>query len=94
MYEIKIQSAQNGYICTHQNGVVTVYQSFDDVLEYLLLMFEGKCKEFTGESFGRVVVERAESALTQDAADYKRARAVLQGKGIDAVEDARKLRGG
>ena len=31
---------------------------------------------------------------TQDAADYRRARGVLQGKGIDAVEDVRKLRGG
>jgi len=35
-----------------------------------------------------------ERQLTQRAADYKKARGVLQGKGIDAVEDVRKLRGG
>jgi hypothetical protein len=31
---------------------------------------------------------------TKDAADYRKARGILQGKGIDAVEDIRKLRGG
>ena len=39
----------------------------------------------------RVVTKRH---LTQDAADYRKARGVLQGSGIDAVADVRKLRGG
>lgn len=36
----------------------------------------------------------AKSRLTMRAADFRRARGVLQGKGIDPVEDVRKLRGG
>lgn len=69
MQKVEIQSVSNGYICKKADGWVTVYRSFDEVLEYLLLIFEGKSKEFSGESWGRVVTEKLEGALTPDAAD-------------------------
>ena len=55
--DVSIQKAHNGYILTIDH-IPEVYYTIDDVFSRLLLYFEGRCKDFTGDQQGSVVIER------------------------------------
>jgi len=56
MYEI--EKVSNGYLITNKWNCRFIYQTLEEVFEALLLHFEGRASTFSGESYGRVVIER------------------------------------
>jgi len=58
MHKIEIGKIHNGYLVDDGWGVRSVYQTLEEVFEDLLLLFEGRASTFSGESYGRVVIER------------------------------------
>ena len=61
MADIEINRMANGY--TFKSGVnqAEVYVTLDEVLSRLLMAMEGRAASFTGNAYGRVVVEREPS---------------------------------
>lgn len=55
--KIEIEKVSNGYII--QSDVnKEVHESLDNVLDHLLSVFEGRSRYFTGDSYGKVIIER------------------------------------
>lgn len=53
---ITIRSVDNGYILkTHVSEFV--FENIEDLFSKLLLILTGKCKNFTGCSYGNVIIE-------------------------------------
>jgi len=55
--KIGIEKVNNGYIVKTFTSTL-VYKTLDEVMEFMLLHFEGLAPEFTGELFGKVQVYR------------------------------------
>ena len=55
-----ITKVSNGYIVESSPVLHEVYQTLDAVLERLLQHFEGRCPSFTGDKYGKVIIERGE----------------------------------
>ena len=55
---IQIKKAHNGYIVESTVGTTMVFLTIDDLLNDLLLRFEGLAKTFSGKSRGGVIVWR------------------------------------
>lgn len=54
---ITIEKVNNGYI-VKTNLETLVYKTLDEVMEFMLLHYEGLCSSFTGQLFGKVQVYR------------------------------------
>lgn len=61
-----IRKAENGYVADHK-GIERVFLSLDDLMRHLLLVFEGRCSSFAGESYGSVRIVRHGELSTEDA---------------------------
>lgn len=59
-YEVTIRQVENGYILKG-NGTELVFLELQELLDHLLRKFEGRSDTFTGELWGRVVIERGET---------------------------------
>lgn len=59
MVQYQVRSAENGYIFQGAYGGEQVFKTLDELLNHLLLMFEGRCEHFNGDSWGRVAIERS-----------------------------------
>ena len=55
---MNIEKVRNGYICDDGHNGKEVFGTIDEVFDRMLLHFEGRCKNFTGDSYGNVIVER------------------------------------
>ena len=55
-----IRQAANGYVADHK-GIERVFLTLDDLMRHLLLVYEGRCSSFAGDSYGAVRIVRHEA---------------------------------
>jgi len=58
--DFKIKKAENGYIVDRNSYYEQsqVYLTLDGVMDFLLLHFEGRCENFRGDKYGKVIIQR------------------------------------
>ena len=55
---MRIEKVANGYTVTDRYGLTHVFHNIEEVFRHLLLHFEGRCENFGGQSYGKVIVEK------------------------------------
>ena len=60
MTEVRICQVENGYIVQETNAMTRtmVFNTLDEVMQELLTEFEGRYAGLSGDSYGRVTIER------------------------------------
>jgi hypothetical protein len=60
MVEFSIKPAENGYIAheTREQTKTFVFDTLDEVMQEMLTAFEGRYAGLSGDSYGRVTIER------------------------------------
>lgn len=61
--KIEIEKVTNGYIARRKvmagfENDIRVFNTLDDLFEYLLLLLEGRSTSFSGDSYGKVEIIR------------------------------------
>lgn len=58
--KVEIEKVENGYIARsiHIGGYTTVSNSLEELFNQLLLMFEGLSESFSGNRYGKIVIQR------------------------------------
>ena len=56
--DVSIEKCKGGYLIIDGYGTKILKPSLDEVFEYLMLTFEGRSKNFTGNLYGRVTIDR------------------------------------
>jgi hypothetical protein len=70
---LQVRAADGGYILTYPSGGEKVVHSLEEVMEWLLLHFEGRASTFTGDMFGQVTIERGSERIQAEIkADIER----------------------
>lgn len=64
---MEIEQVSNGYIVTNDLDTKEICATLDEVFSSLLLHFEGRSLNFSGDSFGKVVVKRTQANTKKDA---------------------------
>jgi hypothetical protein len=71
MNEVKIRKVSNGYVVQGASyDSEDVYVTLDDVMEDLLMRFEGRYPDAGGECYGRVTIDRTEPAAPAGRTDH------------------------
>ena len=60
MTEVRICQVENGYIVQETNALTRtmVFATLDEVMQEMLTAFEGRYAGLSGDSYGRVTIER------------------------------------
>jgi hypothetical protein len=60
MVEFSIKPAENGYIAheTREQTKTFVFDTLDEVMQEMLTAFEGRYAGLSGDSYGRVTIDR------------------------------------
>ena len=61
MSEIRVSQVENGYIVQETNALTKtfVFDTLDEVMQEMLTAFEGRYAGLSGDSYGRVTIERS-----------------------------------
>lgn len=58
--KLTVRKVEGGYIMEGYRGEEAVLLTLEDVCDYLLMKFEGRCSSFTGSSYGKVTISRGD----------------------------------